>query len=101
MVCAYVREDNPRALASGLSPIHVHNHTITASMHVHFMHCEISDVKHSNITQICNNIFYCGMGPWHLAQSFSKDVQVINYWEYENITSFIIINEIRYSGRMK
>ena len=24
MVCAYVREDNPRALASGLSPVHTH-----------------------------------------------------------------------------
>ena len=30
MVCAYVREDNPRALASGLSPVYMHNHTITA-----------------------------------------------------------------------
>ena len=30
MVCAYIREDNPRALASGLSPVHAHNHTITA-----------------------------------------------------------------------
>ena len=43
MVCAYVREDNPRALVSGLSPEHTHNHTIT-SMHVHFVHCEIFDV---------------------------------------------------------
>ena len=32
MVCAYVREDNPRALASGLSPVHTHNHTITAAL---------------------------------------------------------------------
>ena len=23
--CAYVHEDNPRALASGLSPVHMHN----------------------------------------------------------------------------
>ena len=30
MFFAYVREDNPRALASGLSPVHTHNHTITA-----------------------------------------------------------------------
>ena len=29
MVCAYVQEDNPQALASGLSPVHAHNHTIT------------------------------------------------------------------------
>ena len=59
MVCAYRWEDNPRGLASGLSPVHVHNHTITAlltSMHVHFVHCEISDVKHSNITQRCNKV---------------------------------------------
>ena len=35
MVCAYVREDNPQALASGLSPIHMHNHTITALLHQH------------------------------------------------------------------
>ena len=35
MVCAYVREDNPRALASGLSPVHAHNHTITALLHQH------------------------------------------------------------------
>ena len=27
--CVYVREDNPRALASGLSPVHAHNHTLT------------------------------------------------------------------------
>ena len=32
MVCAYVWEDNPRALASGLSPVHMHSHTITALM---------------------------------------------------------------------
>ena len=43
MVCVYVREANPRALASGLSPVHTHNLTIT-SMHVHFVHCEIFDV---------------------------------------------------------
>ena len=30
MVCAYVREDNPRALASGLSPVHMHNHIAPA-----------------------------------------------------------------------
>ena len=35
MVCVYVREDNPRALASGLSPVHTHNHTITFSLHQH------------------------------------------------------------------
>ena len=35
MVYAYVREDNPRAVASGLSPVHTHNHTITALFHQH------------------------------------------------------------------
>ena len=34
MVCAYVR-DNPLTLASGLSPVHTHNHTITALLHQH------------------------------------------------------------------
>ena len=33
MVCAYVREGNPRALANGLSPVHTHNHTLTALLH--------------------------------------------------------------------
>ena len=27
MVCAYLREDNPRVFARGLSPVHTHNHT--------------------------------------------------------------------------
>ena len=35
MFCAYVWEDNPRALASGLSPILMHSHTITALMYQH------------------------------------------------------------------
>ena len=35
MVCAYLRENNPRALASGLSPVHIHNLTITALLHQH------------------------------------------------------------------
>ena len=35
MVCAYVREDNPRDLASGLSPIHTHSHTLTVLLHQH------------------------------------------------------------------
>ena len=35
MVCAYVRLDNPRALASGLSPAHTHNHTIYFLLHQH------------------------------------------------------------------
>ena len=53
IVCAYVREDNPPALASGLYPVYAHNHTTPycTSMHVHFVHCEISDD-----TQRCNNV---------------------------------------------
>ena len=35
MVCAYIREDNQRALARGLSPEHMYNHTITALLHQH------------------------------------------------------------------
>ena len=34
MVCVYVREGNPRAIASGLSPVYTH-HTITALLHQH------------------------------------------------------------------
>ena len=49
MVCANVREGNPRALASGLSPVHMHNHTITVLLHQHACalcaSCEIFDVK--------------------------------------------------------
>ena len=35
MVCAYVQEDNLRALASELSPIYTHNHTKTFLLHQH------------------------------------------------------------------
>ena len=35
MFYAYVRVDNPLALASGLSPVHTHNPTITALLHQH------------------------------------------------------------------
>ena len=41
MVCAYVWEDNPIALASGLSPVYAHNHTITALLHQHAYHCAL------------------------------------------------------------
>ena len=30
MACVYVREGKPRALASGLSPVHTHKRKITA-----------------------------------------------------------------------
>ena len=52
MVCAYEWENKARALASGLSPARMQNHTITVllqSIHVHFVHYEIFDVKHWNI----------------------------------------------------
>ena len=35
MARAYVRDDYPRALASGLSPVHAHKHTITALLNQH------------------------------------------------------------------
>ena len=34
-VCAYVREDNPGALATGLSPVHTQNYTINALLQQH------------------------------------------------------------------
>ena len=39
----FVREDNPQALASGLSPVQTQNHIITCLLHC--MYCEIFDVK--------------------------------------------------------
>ena len=54
MVCAYVREDNPRALANVLSPVHTQYHTITALLHqhaLHFVYCEVFDAEHWNIAQ--------------------------------------------------
>ena len=35
MVCAYIREYNPQALASGLSSVHMLNHTLTALLRKH------------------------------------------------------------------
>ena len=35
MVFAYIRKDNPRALASGLPPVHTHNHTTISLIHQH------------------------------------------------------------------
>ena len=43
-VCASVREDNPRALASGLSPIQTHK-PYNTSMHLNFVHRETFDVN--------------------------------------------------------
>ena len=35
MACTCVWEDNPRALASVLSPVHTHNHAIDCLFHQH------------------------------------------------------------------
>ena len=35
IVYVYVWKDNPRALASGLSHVHTHNHTISFLLHQH------------------------------------------------------------------
>ena len=52
MVCAYLREDNPRVLESGLFPVQTHKPynnfliapaCIRTSIHVHFIQCEIFD----------------------------------------------------------
>ena len=57
MVCAYVlvREDNPRALASGLSPVHMHkpyNNCLIAPACMR----TLCDVEHWNITQRRNKV---------------------------------------------
>ena len=44
MVCASVREDVPRALASGLSSLQTQNHTTTCILHQH-VDCELFGVK--------------------------------------------------------
>ena len=54
IVCAYVREDKSRSLANGLFPVMLTTIQYLHQHHVHFVHCEIPDVKHSNITQRCN-----------------------------------------------
>ena len=51
MVFVYVRGDKPLALASGLSPVHTHNQTIT------FL-CEMFDVKQWNINERRIKVIY-------------------------------------------
>ena len=42
MACAFIREDNPHVLVSGLSTVHTHNHTITALLQQHaYAHCSL------------------------------------------------------------
>ena len=55
MVCAYVREDYPRALGSGLSPVHTHNHTITAALLPQYACALCAIVRYLIFTQRCNN----------------------------------------------
>ena len=47
MVCAYGRKDNPRALASGLSPVHTLNHIAPVCMCTFYLAvpCELFDVN--------------------------------------------------------
>ena len=56
MVYAPVRKDNPRALASRLSPVHTQNHTMTCLLHQHaFVHCVLRDIRRWGINKMCNN----------------------------------------------
>ena len=36
---------------------HPYNNSYCTSMHVHLVHCEVLDVKHWYINQMCNNLF--------------------------------------------
>ena len=56
-------EDNPQALASGLLLVHTQTPTITCLLNLHFVHCEIFDIKHcghgisaKGVIIICNNL---------------------------------------------
>ena len=76
---AYVGEDNPRSLASGLSPVHMHSHIITFLLHHHAcVLCEIFDVKHLNIFQKCNdnNVKYLAM---HKVQVYAGAKSTVLY----------------------
>ena len=45
MVCAYVRGDNPRALARGLFPVQTHSHITTFLLHQHACTlCTLGDI---------------------------------------------------------
>ena len=59
MVCASVREDIPRALASGLSPVSTHKPYNNFLLNQHaFANCDISDVTYWTICKrcLCNNL---------------------------------------------
>ena len=56
---SYVREDNSRALESGLSPVHMHKHVpCCTSMHVHFVLCKIFQLKHLNIKKVIKGAIF-------------------------------------------
>ena len=61
VVYASVREDNPRVLASGLSPVHMHtpynNVFISPVCILHVVHYEIFDVNYLNINKSYNNVY--------------------------------------------
>ena len=61
MVCASIWEDNPRALASGLSSVQTQTHAIIATAYICtfcIAKCIVSDVKHGNINERCNLIIH-------------------------------------------
>ena len=55
MVCAYVREDNPRVLVSGLSPVHKHNHTL---IHLIISRAYAQPYNNFHIVPACMCILY-------------------------------------------
>ena len=61
MVCASVRDDNPRGLSSGLSPVHMHspyNNVLIALVCIlHVVHFEIFDVNQLNINKSYHNVY--------------------------------------------
>ena len=61
MVCASVREDSPRGLSSGLSPVHMHtpynNVFISPVCILHVVYYEIFGVNHLNINKSYHNVY--------------------------------------------
>ena len=52
MGCPPVRGDNPRALASGLSYVHVDKHGITILCHLHqCRHCTLRDFSYQTVSK--------------------------------------------------
>ena len=59
LVYQLVREDNPRALASGLFPMQVDNHGITSLNHLHNVDIEHFEIVRAKIGKVssCINIY--------------------------------------------